>query len=173
MVVQTPVFSIRRHLARSPRTGQTAPFLVLETSDWVNVIARDGHGRVVMVEQYRHGTDSVTLEIPGGIIDPGEDAATAALRELAEESGYRPAPGATVKVIGSVQPNPAIQSNRCATVLVDPVLPGQASPDPLEDLAVHLVDEAALGQLVAEGVITHGLVVAALFHLHLHDAGSR
>lgn len=171
--MQTPVFSIRQHEARSPRTGRTAPFLVLDTADWVNVIARDGHGHVVMVEQYRHGTDSVTLEIPGGIVDPGEDAVTAALRELAEESGYRPAPGATITAIGCVEPNPAIQSNRCTTVLVDPVLPGQAAPDPLEDIVVHLVDEAALGPLVARGVITHGLVVAALTHLHLYESGAR
>ncbi|MCB9780648.1 MAG: NUDIX hydrolase [Alphaproteobacteria bacterium] len=144
----------------------------MHTTDWVNVIARTQDGRLVFVEQYRHGTDDVTLEIPGGMVDPGEDFVTAALRELAEETGYRPAPGADAAVIGVVAPNPAIQSNRCGTVLVGPVLPGPSSPDENEELCVRCLDEARVPGLIRDGVITHALVVAAFHHLHLREGRS-
>lgn len=166
-LIETRVFAVRRHWARSPTREQRAPFVVIDCADWVNVIARTPAGEVVLVEQYRHGTDEVTVEIPGGIVDPGEDFVTAALRELAEETGYRPLdPGAAVQ-IGLVQPNPAIQSNRCATVLVDGVVPGEASPDPNEELGVRLACMDEVQALLRDGTITHALVVAAFHHLHL------
>lgn len=168
-LLQTRVFRVRKQDARSPTTGRTAPFFVIDCADWVNVIALDNAGRIVMVEQYRHGTDSITLEIPGGMVDPGEDALAAGLRELQEESGYRPGPQGRAMVIGMVEPNPAIQSNRCATVLVDGVVPGEAAPDEHEELGLRLVDAAAVAGLIRDGVITHALVVAAFHHLHLHE----
>ncbi|NOY24325.1 MAG: NUDIX hydrolase [Oligoflexia bacterium] len=166
-LLETRIFKVSRHQARSRLRDRQANFFVLDTLDWVNVIARTLDGRVVLVEQYRHGTDSVTVEIPGGMVDPGEDALCAGLRELAEETGYRPAPDATVQVIGVVDPNPAIQRNRCTTVLVDGIVSGSDDPDPNEELAVRLVPQAVLPDLVRQGVITHALVVAALHHLAL------
>jgi 8-oxo-dGTP pyrophosphatase MutT (NUDIX family) len=169
-VLETRIFRIRRQIARSRLRDHEAPFVVMDAADWVNVIARTSDGQVVLVEQYRHGTSRVTVEIPGGIVDPGEDPVQAGLRELAEETGYRPAPAATVTLLGVVDPNPAIQSNRCATVLVDGVVEGPSSPDANEELGVRLVPQERLADLVASGLITHALVVAALYHLALHDA---
>lgn len=166
-LLQTRVFSVRRHLGISPGGDKRAPFVVIDCADWVNVIARTPAGEIVLVEQYRHGTDSVTVEIPGGIVDPGEDYVAAALRELAEETGYRPADPESAVRIGLVQPNPAIQSNRCATVLVDGVLPGPAAPDEHEELAVRLAPLDEVHRLIRQGIIGHALVVAAFHHLHL------
>ncbi len=66
------VFQPRWDLMVNPRTGEQMRRLVLETRDWVNVVARTLEGRYLMVKQYRFGTERVTTEIPGGVIDPGE-----------------------------------------------------------------------------------------------------
>ena len=168
-LLETRIFRIRTHAAASPTSGHQAPFVIMDTADWVNVIARTDQGEVVLVEQFRHGTGQVTVEIPGGMVDPGESALEAGLRELAEETGYRPGPDSRPLVIGTVEPNPAIQSNRCSTVLVDGVVPGPARPDPSEELGVRCVPSSALDELVRQGVITHALVVAAFLHLRLHE----
>src|SRR5262245_27824962 len=79
------VFRVRRALVRSPSSGDAHSFFSIEADPWVNVVPVTADGHVVMVRQYRHGSREVTLEIPGGIVDPGEDPAVAAARELSEE----------------------------------------------------------------------------------------
>jgi ADP-ribose pyrophosphatase len=73
----------------SPRTGKEHDFYVLDSVNWVNVIAITPDQQLVMVEQYRHGSNTVELEIPGGMMDAGEtDPVATAVRELREETGY-------------------------------------------------------------------------------------
>ena len=67
------VFSIRTDTAISPRTDESHDFYVIESRDWINIIPITPDERVVMVKQYRHGSREITLEIPGGIVDPGDD----------------------------------------------------------------------------------------------------
>src|SRR5580765_2300990 len=110
------IFRIRTVTARSPRTGQAHPFTILECPDWINVVARTTEGRLLMIRQFRHGTGKVTLEIPGGMVDPGESPADAAVRELREETGYA---GGTPRLLGVVEPNPAIQTNLCHLFWID------------------------------------------------------
>lgn len=162
----TRIFSLRERTARSPSDpALTGDFVYLDSPDWINVIAVTPGGELVFVEQFRHGTREVTLEIPGGMLDPGEDFATAGARELLEETGYA---GDPPTLIGVVTPNPAIQSNRCGTVLIENARAvAEQTPDTHEELAVHLHHERALGELVRSGRITHALVVAAFHHLHL------
>src|ERR1700733_5545218 len=85
---------------------------VLEISDWCNVIAITPDDRIVFVWQYRFGTEELSLEIPGGVIEPKEEAIVAARGELREETGYD---ADTFETLLVVQPNPAIQNNRCTT----------------------------------------------------------
>jgi len=166
-LLDTRIFRVSQHVARSRLRDRQAPFFVLHTADWVNVIARTAGGEVVLVEQFRHGSGTVTVEIPGGMVDAGEDPLAAGLRELAEETGYRPGANARARIIGSVLPNPAIQDNCCFTVLVDGVVAGPDDPDPNEELGVRLVSQQDLSGLVRDGIIRHALVIAALHHLTL------
>ncbi len=116
-------------------------------------------GRVVLVRQFRFGVDDFTLEIPGGMCDPGESPAETAARELREETGYV---AGRLEPLGWVHPNPAIQSNRCHTFLARPAARvGEPQPDPHE--AFEIVEEPldAIDRLILDGRITHALVVGA------------
>jgi len=168
-VLDLGILTVRSVRARSQlRPDHASDFVVLDTADWVNVIALTNDDEVVLIEQYRHGTGAITLEIPGGMVDPGEDFLTAGARELAEETGYR---GGVPEQIGVVEPNPALQSNRCATVLVRGVRQsGARALDPNEEIRVRTAPLADIPGLIRGGAITHALVVAAFHHLHL--AGS-
>lgn len=135
-------------------------FLRIRTSDWVNCIPITADRNVILVRQHRHGIDEVTLEIPGGAIDAGEEAATAARRELVEETGFE---GGQLVDLGWVWSNPAIQNNRTHFFVVDGVKPtGTIQPDPTEDIEVVHVPLAEVPALLATGQIRHSLAVAAL-----------
>src|SRR3954449_6816360 len=121
------IFDLRFEQRVSPRTAKTLQAVVLETSDWVNVIGLTPAQEVVLIRQFRFGTQEVTLEIPGGLIDPVETALQAARRELREETGYE---AARWTALGSIAPNPAFLRNRLYTFLAeDCVLVGAQEQD--------------------------------------------
>jgi ADP-ribose diphosphatase len=160
------VFSLREDRKISPRTGREHDFVVLEASPWVNVVALTPDRQMVLIEQYRHGSNTVELEIPGGIMDPADATPEATgVRELVEETGYQ---GENPVVVGEVFANPAILSNRCHTVLLRNcrlVKPLQL--DEGEDLITKLFPMEQVPELVASGRIRHSLVVAALYQFEL------
>jgi len=164
------IFTIRTDQKISPRTQKEHGFYVIDSSNWVNVVAITPDQKVVMVEQYRHGSNTVELEIPGGMID-AEDASpvAAGVRELREETGYE---GKQARLLGEIYPNPAIMSNVCYTVLVeDCKLVHPVEFDSGEDLITRLVPVADLPRLVAEKKIGHSLVAVALYHFELWQRG--
>src|SRR6185369_7196689 len=149
-----PIFSVRADRKISPRTGAEHEFYVIDTVNWVNVVAVTPDQQLVMIEQYRHGSNTIELEIPGGMMDaPDASPLATGIRELREETGYE---GEAALVIGKVFPNPAIMSNICFTVLVQNcrrVHPVEF--DHSEDLVTRLMPVAAAPRLVAEGKIAH------------------
>jgi 8-oxo-dGTP pyrophosphatase MutT (NUDIX family) len=161
------IFSLTERRSRSPRTGDIHDFHVLECPDWVNIVPLTADREVVMVKQYRHGLDGITLEIPGGMLDPDDPSPlVAARREMQEETGYD---SADVVPIGVVHPNPAIQTNRCHTFLARDVrLTGPLRWDGTEETEVVVVPLDRVPELVRDGAITHALVVAAFHWLALY-----
>ncbi len=154
------VFRIKAETALSPRTNRTGRFYVIDTNDWVNIIPITEDGQVVMIEQYRHGSKNVTLEIPGGLVDD-ESPEKAALRELLEETGYQ---GDGITYLGATNPNPAIFNNLCHTFLVKNVKKvSDVNLDDNEDIEVVLKSLAEIPDLIADGSINHALVIIA-FH---------
>jgi 8-oxo-dGTP pyrophosphatase MutT (NUDIX family) len=160
------VFSIREDRKVSPRTGREHDFYIIDSVNWVNVIALTPECRMVLVEQYRHGTNTVELEIPGGVAEAADGSPEATgCRELAEETGFV---GEQPVVVGHVLPNPAIMSNDCYTVLVRNCrLARPVQWDQGEDLVTKLVPMDEVPELVAAGRIRHSLVVAALYQFEL------
>ena len=145
---------------RHPLSGEVLERLVLESVDWVNMVAIDLDGEVVMVRQFRFGAGYATLETPGGMVDPGEDSLTAAKRELLEETGYG---GGEWRYLGAVEPNPAIHDHLCHHWLATDVeRVAQPRPGRGEMLAVERMSEAQVAQAVRGGVIRHALALSAL-----------
>lgn len=160
MLASTRVLDLRTVTFRHPVRGTEGDFVIAHTPDWVNVVARTPDDRLVLVKQFRFGSNDLSLEIPGGVMEEGEDPITAALRELSEETGYG---GGVPSLLGSVHPNPAIQDNRCHFVLVDGVVPtGPINWDPDEEILVSTEPVADVFAWARSGRITHSLTVAAL-----------
>jgi 8-oxo-dGTP pyrophosphatase MutT (NUDIX family) len=163
------VFRVREDRSRSPRTGEDHSFYVIESDDWVNVIPVTPEGKIVFIRQYRHGTEEITLEVPGGMIDPGESGEEAARRELREETGYD---ADEILYIGKVAPNPAIHNNYCYSYIArNARMNGSQSLEGTEDIEVLLVDPAEVPQLILDGAINHALVVTAFYLYERHLRG--
>jgi ADP-ribose pyrophosphatase len=157
------IFTLSRTVRRSPNTGREHRFTGLSADDWINVIALTDDGDLLLVEQYRHGTDSLTIELPGGAVDPDEEPELAAVREHEEETGYRPR---VVHGLGSVEPNPAFLDNRCHTYLALGCTPtGNLKFDPSEEIRLLTTTLDGFTDLINQGAIAHSLVIAAHDHL--------
>jgi 8-oxo-dGTP pyrophosphatase MutT (NUDIX family) len=162
----TRIFDVVRAIYHHPHRAKEQDFFVINAPDWVNVVALTPDHQLVLVRQFRYGINDFSLEIPGGIIDEGEDPIMAGVRELREESGYI---GENARLLGSVHPNPAMQSNRCHLVLVENARRAadlEWDPDEEFEILSKPVDEVYA--IAHSGGITHAMVLDALLLLAPH-----
>jgi ADP-ribose pyrophosphatase len=143
-----------------PRRDVRRDFVIVDAPDWVNVLAHTTDDRLVLVNQFRYGIDAFSWEIPGGVIEHGEDPVVAGTRELLEETGYA---GTNARLLASVHPNPAFLSNRCHLVLVENCqLVSPPAWDVDEEMEIDAVPVAEVYARARAGGITHSLVLNAL-----------
>lgn len=160
---EIPLFRVRLDLMKHPTSSEKFERLVLETSDWVNVVAVTDSEEIVMVEQYRFGIGELTTEPAGGMVDPGEDSLQAAKRELLEETGYG---DGQWHYQGYAQANPAIHNNLCHFWLARNVRAvKEPTPDAGEALQVHLMTLDEIKDAIADGRFRHPLGLLAMSHV--------
>jgi ADP-ribose pyrophosphatase len=160
--LETRILDVLGVRYRHPTREVEREFVVINSRDWCNIVALTPDNQLVLVRQFRYGVDEFSLEIPGGIIDSGEDPVAAGIRELREETGFV---GSSARLLASVHPNPAIQNNRCHFVLVEGAeLRAPLGWDHDEEIEVQTAPVDEVLAWARAGRITHSLVVCALMH---------
>lgn len=137
-------------------------YYVLEYPNWVNAIALTAANKIILVRQYRFAADIISLEIPGGVIDEGEEPETAIKREMLEETGYS---FESCELIATLYPNPATSTNKTFTYLLKGgVKTHEQHFDEHEILNVEEYTIEEVKQLLADNKIDQALHVAGLFY---------
>ncbi|MFW5887947.1 MAG: NUDIX hydrolase [Bacteriovoracia bacterium] len=150
----------------SPYSNQEGSFDILNFANWVNVIAITKNDEIVMVKQFRVGSNDFTCELPGGAIDMGEEPLKAARRELVEETGFK---ATRWEKLFTVTPNPAFQRNKCITYIAyDATACGEIFPDFMEEIQVEKWSWEKIHVGIEKGYINHALIVAALYRAARH-----
>jgi ADP-ribose pyrophosphatase len=157
------VLTVHESTSVSPESDEEHNFYFMETADWVNVVPVTAANELVCIRQFRHGSEKITLEIPGGIVDPGEEPAVAATRECLEETGYETD---ELVPLGVLNPNPAIFSNRLHTFIAPNArLVGEIANTSTEHTEVQLIPMAQVVDLLIAGEIDHALVTSTLWRM--------
>jgi 8-oxo-dGTP pyrophosphatase MutT (NUDIX family) len=153
------IFKARYDWYINPRTDKKMKRVVLESPDWVNVLALTSDNHVLLVKQFRFGTAHITTEIPAGLVDPGEEPLETARRELLEETGYT---SSKWSYLGFVEPNPAFLNNRCHHWLAEEITKtAEPDLDAGEDIELRFMNFDEIRQAVRDGRIDHVLALSA------------
>lgn len=161
LLLDCRVFDVERSRVLSPFDGSPHEFYRVRNADWVQIVPVTADDELVMIRQYRHGSQTTVLEIPGGIVDPGESPAVAAARECREETGFV---ADTLVPLTSLNPNPAIHTSALHSFIARNVVRvGEIQNTGTEQTEVVLMPVADLPGLLRSGGVDHALVVATLW----------
>jgi 8-oxo-dGTP pyrophosphatase MutT (NUDIX family) len=166
LLQKTRVFDLLVQRLRSPESAYEDDFYYIRLANWTNIIPITKDREIVLVRQYRFGSHETSLELPGGVIDPGEDPKAAALRELKEETGYE---ADDAEQVGWVRPNPAIQTNFLYAFVAHNVrLADIQSLDPAESISVELYPLSDIPRLISTQEISHSMMVSTFMQFFAH-----
>ena len=154
-------FKARADACQFPDGRLIDPYYVVELPNWANAVVVTSNNEIVLVKQYRYPVDAVTLELPGGVINDGEDPMLAALRETQEETGYT---SNQIQLICKTAPNPAINDNTAYFYLIENAVPtAHTNPDFFEDIEVVLYSKNDFIQLLQQNKIMHGVQLGPIY----------
>lgn len=159
-----PFCTLRRDVCER-NDGQVIPaYYVVEMAPAVITFGVTRGGEVLLVEQYRHPVACRSLELPGGLVDAGEEPETAARRETSEETGYQ---FSQWEYLGKAAANPGILNNYTHMFLASQgELHPTVNPDWQEQIQLHLLPVAQLRDLVFSGRMLQSLhITASMFAL--------
>lgn len=160
------IFDVYKRKCKHPLSGKESDFFVIKTNDWVQAIGVTENKELILIQQYRFGTDSLSWEVPGGVIDKGESPVDAAVRELKEETGFI---GKKNTLLAHNWPNPAILNNTVYFVLIEGCHPiGETAWDEHEELAIKTVPLSEVDTLIAKGTFNHSVTMNSLYYLRNH-----
>ena len=146
-----------------PNGHVVTPYYVLDYPHWINVTAITEDQHVVMIRQYRPGRDEVAWELPGGMMDEGEDSLETARRELLEETGYT---ADQFVELARTSVNPASHTNLSISVLATGAR-YVATPqlEASEEIEVSLMPLGEVMDLLLRNQISQVMDVASLFYV--------
>ena len=154
------IFEVYKSRFRHPIRKDEGDFYVLNAPDWITVVATTGNKELVTVRQFRFGIEDISLEVPAGVMETGEDPILTAIRELREETGFE---GEQAELLGWVHPNPAIQNNRCFVIGIQNVQKSaQTQWDEHEELLSELIPLNQIPEMLGNGEFSHALSLCAL-----------
>lgn len=166
-VSSNKIFTVEKAKIQNPRNGIEKDFFRLELPPWVNILALTPEKEVLLVRQFRFGTEQMEWEVPGGVVEQGESPLNAGIRELKEETGFV---GDVAKLLGTLLPNPAIQTNSLSMILVENAVEVTAQQlDQMEDIELRLVSIDEMVAMIKERKIQHSFTCNVLFHYFLHE----
>jgi 8-oxo-dGTP pyrophosphatase MutT (NUDIX family) len=154
-------YTVRRDRVELPNGTVIPEYWINEYLPWVNVVAVTADDKILLVRQYRHGSQAVHFEIPAGTTDATDtDIETAGRRELLEETGHG---GGRWSPLMTLSANPALQNNLTYTFLAEGVVPMQAAdPGAGEDLRLHQLPANQIESMIERGEMIQSLHVAPL-----------
>lgn len=160
------IVELESRVSINPRNGNEAEYVVASFPEWCNVVALTPEKEIVLIRHYRHGSGQIEAEFPGGCVDLGESPLDAAVRELQEETGFI---GDKPILIGDVFPNPALQTNKCHTVLItNAKKTTEQKLDDGEDIEVFLKPTAEIAHMIKTGKIKNCMIITAFYFYELY-----
>ncbi len=159
--LDVPWLRVRRDTCRLPDGTILDDYYVWEGQDWVAVFALTIEATILLVRQYRQAVGESVWELPGGVVDPGEDVVAAALRELREETGFGAARGELVARMSVDPPKASFCNYLVLAYDCRPV--GPQSLDRTEAIEIGSLTPAALLDWVRCGQIWAMSSVACIY----------